>query len=325
MKSYCNLQWYSAVIIAILKTLVMKKLIVLTCFTIILGSLKAEEKKVMTSDGVQLYVNVKGSGPACLYIHGGPGSGSYWMENLFGEFLEQHFQMVYLDQRGVGRSSSPADSNYKMERMVKDFEEVRNSLGLHDWLILGHSFGGLLQMGYVNKVPDAIKGMLFINCTLFMEDSFGNSWLPKAIELAGKDVPYASTDASLSLFQRMNALIPVLNEKNKMWQIFFEKEENMLKMNETYSKFASWNSDLSENIMEVDDYWCDFGQLTPAIHKPVLFFYGKKDWAVGPEHYKRISFPNMMLYGADSGHMPFLEDRKNLEKSIRMFLEKYRF
>jgi len=106
-----------------------------TTTTIILASilyfsLQAQERHIIASDSVNLYVNVKGRGTPCLYIHGGPGSGSYWMEKFMGEYLEQHFQMIYLDQRGVGRSSSPGDNNYSMERMIKDFEEVREYLGI---------------------------------------------------------------------------------------------------------------------------------------------------------------------------------------------------
>ncbi len=46
---------------------------------------------VMTSDSIKLYVHVKGEGPMCLYLHGGPGSGSTWMEAVSGHILEKRF------------------------------------------------------------------------------------------------------------------------------------------------------------------------------------------------------------------------------------------
>ena len=125
----------------------------------------AKEQMVLTSDSVELYVNIEGQGPPCLYIHGGPGAGSYWLEALMGDSLEQYFQMIYLDQRGVGRSSSPTDGNFSMNRMVQDFEEVRKALGIEQWLTLGHSFGGVLQMGYATQQPESISAFLFINCS----------------------------------------------------------------------------------------------------------------------------------------------------------------
>jgi proline iminopeptidase len=35
--------------------------------------------------------------------------------------------MIYLDQRGISRSSSPASGDYSLDRMVRDFEEVRRT------------------------------------------------------------------------------------------------------------------------------------------------------------------------------------------------------
>jgi len=53
--------------------------IILSFFLIVIGlNTKAQERNIFTTDSVSLYVNVKGSGTPCLYIHGGPGSGSYW-------------------------------------------------------------------------------------------------------------------------------------------------------------------------------------------------------------------------------------------------------
>ncbi len=285
--------------------------------------LQAQERHIITSDSVALYIKVKGKGMPCLYMHGGPGSGSYWLEKFSGNLLEQHFQMIYLDQRGVGRSSSPRDNNYSMDRMIKDFEEVRESLGIEHWLTLGHSFGGILQMGYVTSKPNTIDGMIFINCTLEMDNSFGESWLPKAVELAGQNVPAVCLDTSVSLYERMLAIMPVLNEKDIMWRLFFASEENNRKMNETYGNFSNWNIDFSERAMEVADYWNDFRKLTPKVEQPVLFFYGKTDWAIGPDHYKGISFPNMLLWGSEVGHMPFLENKEDLEKAICSYINKY--
>jgi proline iminopeptidase len=309
----------------ILRIWKMKKYIILFCLLVTILNVQSQEKIVLTSDNVKLYINARGKGPACLYIHGGPGSGGYWLEKFMGDSLEKHFQMIYLDQRGVGRSSSPENNNYSMDRMIKDFEEVRESMGIKQWLTLGHSFGGVLQMGYATSNPKVIAGMIFINCTLSLEDSFGKSWLPKAIELAGDDVPVNCLDTSVSLHERMLAIMPILQKKGTMWKLFFASEEDKDKVNETYSNFDSWNSDYSENAMEVSDCWKDFSLLTSKIKQPVLFYYGTNDWAVGPDHYKRITFPNMLLWGSDHGHMPFLENKDEVMKAIRSYKNRYHF
>ncbi len=302
----------------------MKKITILICLCISIFNLKAQERIINTSDSVKLYVNVKGNGPACLYIHGGPGGGSYWMEMFMGDSLEKHFQMIYLDQRGTGNSSSPVDNNYSMERMIKDFEEVREALNIKQWLILGHSFGGIPMMGYVINNPKVINGMIFINCTLSMNDSFEKSWMPKAIELAGDSVPAICLDTTVPIYKRMVAISPVLNKENVRWKLFYSSEDDNRKMNESYRHYTNWNGDLSEKGLEVADYWKDFHKQTSTIKQPVLFYYGKKDWAVGPDHYKGVEFPNMLLWGSETGHMPFLENKEDLVKAICAYIKKYK-
>ncbi len=287
---------------------------------------KAQEREIVTSDGVKLYVNVKGKGTPCLYLHGGPGSGSYWLEKFYGRELEKNFQMIYLDQRGVSRSSSPTDKNYSLDRMVQDFEEVRTALGIKEWLIIGHSFGGLLQMAYVEKYPQSIKGMMMINCTLSMKDSFSKSWIPKATELVGEYMdPLQENMSSELLLKRMMEVGKKMDDKKVRWKMAFASPESDNLMNSSYREIPNWNNSFSSVALSIEDYWKDFRIDAGNVKVPVLFFYGKSDWMVGPDHHKNIRFPEMMLWGSDVGHMPFLENQKDLDKAIKAYIKKYKF
>lgn len=300
-----------------------KYLLLFLFYTSILTSF-AQEKHILTTDSVLLYVKVKGTGPACLYIHGGPGSGSYWLEKFYGETLEKHFQMVYLDQRGVGRSSIPKDSNYCMDRMTRDFEEVREALGFKQWLTLGHSFGGILQMGYVERYPRSSKGLLMINCTLDLEDSFRKSWVTKAYEILGKDNSVLKDD-TVSVMQRLQEVIGALNEKELMWKMTYTTPEHGRMMDDTYNDIPDWNHDFSSKALNCREYWKDYRPETPKVKLPVLVFYGTRDWMVGPDHYKGLNFPDKLLWKSEVGHMPFMEAKEDLEKAIESYLAKYKF
>lgn len=297
------------------------------CFLLLFISLStyAQTRHIITSDSTDLFIEVKGSGIPCLYIHGGPGSGSYWLEKFFGPFLEKHFQMVYLDQRGTGRSKSPRDMNFSMERMVKDFEEVRLALGVKDWIILGHSFGGILQMGYAQRFPEAIKGMIMVDCSLNMNESLNDSWIPKACKLLNITDTAPYLDKSISPEKRLEKIIPELQKKDLFWKMAFKTKESEEKMDRTYSEIPNWNNDLSANAMTREEYFADYKKFTSEIKTPVLFFYGTNDWMIGPEHYKGVNFPNMQLSRCNGGHIPFLENQKDLEKAISRYLQKYKF
>ena len=79
------------------------------------------------------------------------------MEKFSDGKLERYFQTIYLDQRGVGCSTSPGGGNYSMDRMAVDFETVRTALGIQSWLTMGHS---IFQVGdLLFPEPPAVKSM----------------------------------------------------------------------------------------------------------------------------------------------------------------------
>ena len=294
-------------------------------FLFLCAILTAQEQRVRTSDGVDLYVKVEGKGTPLLYLHGGPGSGSFWAEEFFGDFLEQNFRVIYLDQRGVGRSTSPEDGNYSMERLTMDFEEVREALGYDNWLTLGHSFGGLLQMGYVERYPEAVSGMIMVNCTLNIEESFCESWAPKAAEFLGDNNYIPCEQDSTRFIDKVMALGNRLREKDLFWKMAYEHKESDSIMNATYKGFDNWNHDYSNAAMTITDYRKNFKPATAQVDQPVLFFYGTKDWMVGPDHYVDISFPEMLLWKNEGGHIPFQENKEALSEAILAYKAKYGF
>ncbi|WP_206918862.1 alpha/beta fold hydrolase [Alicyclobacillus suci] len=90
------------------------------------------------------------SAPPLLYLHGGPGTGSYDFVMFQRELLADKVRLIAVDQRGVLRSPEFAESDeFGLYDLVEDIEKVRRSLGLFNWSVLGHSFGGYLGVGSV--------------------------------------------------------------------------------------------------------------------------------------------------------------------------------
>lgn len=282
--------------------------------------LSAGEKIITTSDGVELYVKVEGTGTPLLYVHGGPGSASLWFEKLFGDFMEKHFTVVYLDQRGVGRSDSPADQNYSLARVALDFEEVRKELGFKNWLTLGHSFGGILQMGYAELYPQSQKGMIMVNCTLDINESSCKSWIPKAAEFVGETYVGCEKD-SVPMHQRMNEYGGKLREKNEFYKMGSNDPDAFAKLDEISAAISNFNYDFSNHALSNQDYWRNFKPLASEMTMPVLYFYGTEDFMVGPEHYKGLDFPNLLLWKNKGGHIPFVEDKEDLAEAIIAYKE----
>jgi proline iminopeptidase len=113
--------------------------------------------------GVRLWYRVAGrsQGTPLIFLHGGPGQGSQVFQAVGGPELERTQRLVYLDQRGSGRSDRPkAASNYSIDIMVEDIEHLRRHLGVPKISLLGHSFGTHLALEYAARYPQHTAGVV---------------------------------------------------------------------------------------------------------------------------------------------------------------------
>ena len=103
------------------------------------------------ANGVMIYYKILGRGAPLMIVHGGPGaSHDYFLPYLLP--LARHNKVVFIDERGSGRSQKLEDpSGYTVENMVEDVEGVRQALGLGKISLLGHSYGGALAQAYALK------------------------------------------------------------------------------------------------------------------------------------------------------------------------------
>ena len=103
------------------------------------------------ANGVMIYYKTLGRGAPLMVVHGGPGaSHDYFLPYLLP--LARHNKMIFIDERGSGRSQKLEDpAGYTVENMVEDVETVRQALGLGKISLLGHSYGGALAQAYALK------------------------------------------------------------------------------------------------------------------------------------------------------------------------------
>lgn len=104
--------------------------------------------------------SVDPANPVLLFLHGGPGMTEFFMEQDYPTGLEQHFTMVWWEQRGAGMSFS-ADippETMTMAQMIADTIEVADYLrarfGQDRILLLGHSWGSYLGIQVAAAAPD---------------------------------------------------------------------------------------------------------------------------------------------------------------------------
>jgi proline iminopeptidase len=113
----------------------------------------------------QLWTRKMGNSPIkVLALHGGPGFSHIYL-NCFEDFLPQAGIEVYLyDQLGSLFSDNPDDpSLWTLARYTDEVEQVRQALGLENFYLYGHSWGGLLAYEYALKYPRHLRGVIISN------------------------------------------------------------------------------------------------------------------------------------------------------------------
>jgi proline iminopeptidase len=106
-----------------------------------------------------------GSGPVkVLLLHGGPGFPHDYMEAMESFLPQAGIEMYYYDQLGVGNSDTPDDpALWTLPRYLTEVEEVRQGLGLDQFVLLGHSWGGILAMEYALHYQQHLRALVISN------------------------------------------------------------------------------------------------------------------------------------------------------------------
>jgi proline iminopeptidase len=101
-----------------------------------------------------------------LTLHGGPGLTHEYLE-CFEDFLPREgIEFYYYDQLGSGYSDQPKDvSLWTIDRFRDEVEQVRVALGLDDFYLYGHSWGGMLAIEYALKYQHHLKALIISNMT----------------------------------------------------------------------------------------------------------------------------------------------------------------
>jgi proline iminopeptidase len=113
-------------------------------------------------NGVRLWYRVAGpeKGTPVVFLHGGPGQGSTTFARFAGPPLERSHRMIYLDQRGSGRSEKHWAKQYSLDLMVDDLEQLRRLWRVERIAIVGHSFGTILALEYAARYPQHVSHLV---------------------------------------------------------------------------------------------------------------------------------------------------------------------
>jgi len=108
-----------------------------------------------------------------IYLHGGPGAGVVWIDELVGAFsfpAELGHDVYFYDQIGGGLSGRLSDvSEYTAERHVADLEAIRRRIGAETIILIGESWGAQLAGRYLVAHPERVERLVLVSPGAFYE------------------------------------------------------------------------------------------------------------------------------------------------------------
>jgi pimeloyl-ACP methyl ester carboxylesterase len=308
---------------------------------VVKNSIALCEKKEI--NGWPQYLLMRGkdaSLPVLLFLHGGPGISETSLLRSYNSELENHFIMVYWDQRGTGRSYSPFidKKTLTIDQFVSDTHELiiylKKKFNKNKIFLAGHSWGSFLGVLVANKYPEDLYCYIGIGQIVNLHDSekISYDFIYKKAKAANdqesiyeldkiKGYPDVKDVVSATIAQRL-ILVKyggvIYNETS--YQNFFKKVNNP-----ESSIFAipililgTWQS-LESLWIDVIKYG-DFRKINASFKIPVYLLIGKHDYNVpfilSESYFNKISAPYKKLVWFETAHFIPFEDPKTFNTTL---------
>jgi pimeloyl-ACP methyl ester carboxylesterase len=120
---------------------------------------QAVRKEIVEANGIQLYCEVRGSGPSVLFISGATGDAGHF--ERVAELLANEFTVVTYDRRGNSRSPRPQGwTTTTMDEQADDAAGLLNVLELAPAAVFGNSGGAIIALNLLLRYPQVVRGAI---------------------------------------------------------------------------------------------------------------------------------------------------------------------
>ncbi|MBL1198251.1 MAG: alpha/beta hydrolase [Nostoc sp. GBBB01] len=261
--------------------------------------------KVKIND-IDLFYDIKGTGEPLLLIAGFLCDHAYW--SLIIPSLVSKYQVIRIDNRGMGRSSAP-ESQYNIKQMADDIAALLDYIGIDKVHLAGHSMGGQIAQELVLAYPQKIQSLMLLS-SLAKGDELFNSIIKTWGEL-------------------LNHVDLKLYEKTVLPWIFTDTFYSIPGMIEGLIEFAikypfpPGTHSLYQHSQAMLEF--DTTDRLQQIHCPTLVLVGKQDILTPLKFSQQLAqgIPNAELVVIDRGGHGFLIESSDVVVSAMLnFLQK---
>ena len=272
--------------------------------------------EVRLPDGYRMNVEEVGAGFPLIMLHGGPGMDHSmfrpWLDPLGAEL-----RLLYVDERGQGRSDRVDPATLSVEAFARDVDLLAEALGLERFALLGHSFGAIVTTWHAIELGTAASYVISggadeTNAMLADVEASLEALGERGRPIADSWEAEKEVETEEELAELMRVQMP----------FHFEGEvppgygEDTVYSPEVLRHFA-------RNGYGDFDYRPDIGRVT----RPTLVVVGERDRTTTPRAARALHEGidgSELVVVPRAGHMSFVEDQAAYLDAVRTFLHRAR-
>jgi len=271
--------------------------------------------RIALTDGEMHYVD-EGSGPPILFVHGTP-TNSYEFRHLIAA-LSNRFRCIAPDHLGFGESSRPQAFAYTPEAHARVLNEFVERLGLNNFTLVVHDFGGPIGLPLALVVNSRVNRLVMLNTWAWPLDDDPN--MARGATFIGGALGrflYRYANASLRLI-----MPSAYGDKKKLTkeihrrylEVFRDRDARVLVLHALAKSLLGSRAHYQSLLDRIE-------RLRAV---PVLIVWGMKDTAFQPyqlERWRRLLPEAQVETIAAAGHWPHEEEPARVIEAIDRFLK----
>lgn len=303
------------------------------------------EAKYYKLGGIDQWVLIRGQNvvenPLLIMLHGGPGiSETAFWRCYNSAMLEEHFTVVYWDQRGSGKSYNPKaipEKTMTVQQFLLDLDQLVDTVCAQhkksQVILFGHSWGSVLGPLYAQKHPDKVK--VYVGSGQIGNWAASEDWTYQyVLELAERKEnrkalkqlhqvgpPPHNVDGLCTQRHWLHELDDEMSLKD-VWEV--------LCMYHQVPEVSLWDVCFFWKVLRfsIASMWTQVTQLNlntevPELSMPCLFFLGRQDHCVPPENsgeyiYNLKAPSKQIVWFEHSKHIPSMDEP---DKFNKLFVE----
>jgi proline iminopeptidase len=275
-------------------------------------------------DGVRIYylpVGAEGNYPL-LVLHGGPGLDHTELHPWLDQ-LADTFRLIYVDQRGQGRSERVDPATLSLSRFGEDVSKLAASLGLRQYALLGHSYGAFVALAHAVERGEASHYIISGGTASFTKTapeieanlaSFEPVALREQVTQSWALEPTVRTQAEFHRVMEMQMPFHFMTTESDAYRRYMASSAQTVYAPEVLAYFSE------------HEYAIEFEDRLATITKPTLVMTGEYDRTCTPRAAREMAagIPHAeLLIVQNAGHMTYVEQPEIVLPAIRDFFKRH--